>query len=153
MIFLKDFTKLNRAELYLVLMFRNDKKIASFMHTKEISLKTHLEFIENLKNDKSKKYFLVFDDDEILGVIDFVNINKQSCEFGMYQNPYLKGFGAILMKEIKKYAFENLGLKNLNARVFKDNERALTLYLKHGFKIIKKDENMIYLSLNGGGLA
>lgn len=157
MIRLKNFTELNLAEIYLVLAWRNDIKIASFMKTNNISLKRHLQFLKELKEDESKKYFLVYEEgdegEEILGVIDFINIKAKSCEFGLYQNPHLRGRGEDLMREIKKYAFEILGVSELKALVLKHNERALKLYLKNGFKIQKEEANFILVSFEnvGGG--
>ncbi|MFQ6343036.1 UDP-4-amino-4,6-dideoxy-N-acetyl-beta-L-altrosamine N-acetyltransferase [Campylobacter sp. VTCC 70190] len=165
MIRLKNFTELDKQEIKLIFKWRNDTSIAQFMRTKKISIKEHLKFIKNLHKDSSKKYFLVFKDEQSIGVIDFVNISENSCEFGLYAKPNLKGVGNILMNEIKKYAFENLKVKNLKAYVFKSNHRALSLYLKHYFYIYSEDENIFYVELkqttnltskknenNGGGV-
>ena len=152
MIHLKDFTHLNEEEIILVWKWRNDRATYFFMKTKNFNLKKHKEFIKNLKKDSSKKYFLVFKDNESIGVIDFIHILPNSCEFGLYAKPNLKGVGQILMDEIKKYAFENLRVKNLKACVFKQNQRALNLYLKNNFCIYNEDENMFYLELTGGGI-
>jgi len=151
MIRLKDFTSLCKAEFYLVLAWRNDERIAPFMHSKQISFNEHLKFFEELKFNTNKKYFLVYDDEEILGVISFVK-TKQIYEFGLYQNPNLKGFGKILMQEILNHAFLNLKLKKLNAKVLKSNQKALNLYLNFGFKIYKEDKDIFYITHAGGGL-
>ncbi len=151
MIRLKDFIHLNEEEILLIWQLRNDEKISQFMKTKAFTLEEHKNFILKLKNDESKKYFLVFKDDEIIGVIDFINITQDSCEFGLYAKPNLKGVGQILMQEIKKYAFDTLKIKELKACVFKQNERALSLYLKNNFYIKKEDENMFYVEYIGGG--
>lgn len=150
MIHLKDFVYLNNEEIILVWKWRNDKVTHFFMKTRNFSLKEHKEFIKNLQKDTNKKYFLVFKDDEAIGVIDFIRITLNSCEFGLYAKPYLKGVGQILMDEIKKYALEILRIKNLKACVFKQNQRALNLYLKNNFYIYDEDEEMFYLELRGG---
>lgn len=146
MIYLKDFTHLDKNEILLVWQWRNDEKISQFMKTKYIDFKEHLNFIITLKKDQTKKYFLVFKDDEAIGVIDFINITQDSCEFGLYAKPNLKGVGQILMQEIKKYAFENLKIKELKACVFKQNKRALDLYLKSGFFVTSKNDDFFFLS-------
>ena len=153
MVKLKDFPSLNKVEFYLILAWRNNPNIASFMKNQNVSLEEHAAFFDALKNQKTKKYFLVFDEDEPLGVIHFIDICKQSCEFGLYANPYLKGKGQILMNTLKNYAFETLNVRKITACVFKNNQRALSLYLKNGFEINKEDEQMLYLQLNnvGGG--
>ena len=148
MIELKNFTDLNQEEITLIWQWRNDDHVAFFMINKNIKWQEHINFIEKLKQDQTKKYFLVFQNDQIIGVIDFVNITKSSCEFGLYAKPDLKGVGQILMDQIKKYAFENLKVQRLKACVFKDNEKALKLYQKNGFVIIREDENFYYVILN-----
>ncbi|EKJ5773571.1 UDP-4-amino-4,6-dideoxy-N-acetyl-beta-L-altrosamine N-acetyltransferase [Campylobacter coli] len=151
MIIYKDFIRLNDHEIKLIWQWRNNEKISRFMKTKYIDFQEHLNFITGLKKDQSKKYFLVFKDNEAIGVIYFINIMQDSCEFGLYAKPDLKGMGQILMQEIKKYAFENLKIKKLKACVFKQNKKALDLYLKNGFCIKNEDENMFYVEFMGGG--
>ncbi|MBX2078140.1 UDP-4-amino-4,6-dideoxy-N-acetyl-beta-L-altrosamine N-acetyltransferase [Campylobacter peloridis] len=146
MIILKDFIHLTQDEIKLVLRWRNDEKIAKFMKNTNIELDEHLNFINKLKQDNTKKYFLVFENDEPIGVIDFININKISCEFGLYG--IKKGVGDLLMEEIKKYAFEILKIKNLKACVFKTNQKALNLYLKHNFKIIDENDEFYFVNLD-----
>ncbi|MPA79353.1 UDP-4-amino-4,6-dideoxy-N-acetyl-beta-L-altrosamine N-acetyltransferase [Campylobacter coli] len=146
MTYLKDFTDLDKKEILLVWQWRNDEKISQFMKTKHIDFQEHLNFIIALKKDQTKKYFLVFKDDEVIGVIDFINITQDSCEFGLYAKPNLKGVGQILMQEIKKYAFEILKIKELKACVFKQNKRALDLYLKSGFFVTSKNDDFFFLS-------
>lgn len=146
MIYLKDFTHLDKKEILLVWQWRNDEKISQFMKTKYIDFQEHLNFIITLKKDQTKKYFLVFKDDEAIGVIDFINITQDSCEFGLYAKPNLKGVGQILMQEIKKYAFEILKIKKLKACVFKQNKRALDLYLKNSFFVASENDDFFFLS-------
>ncbi|EAH8344859.1 UDP-4-amino-4,6-dideoxy-N-acetyl-beta-L-altrosamine N-acetyltransferase [Campylobacter coli] len=146
MTYLKDFTHLDKKEILLVWQWRNDEKISQFMKTKYIDFQEHLNFIIALKKDQTKKYFLVFKDDEAIGVIDFINITQDSCEFGLYAKPILKGVGQILMQEIKKYAFEVLKVKELKACAFKQNKRALDLYLKSGFFVTSKNDDFFFLS-------
>ena len=54
-----------------------------------------------------------------------------------------KGYGKIIMKELLSFADKNK--INLNLSVFKTNIAAYKLYQKFGFKIVKKDENNIYM--------
>lgn len=143
---LKNFINLNETEKEFVLKWRNDEKIAKFMKNTNIELDEHLNFIDKLKQDDGKKYFLVFNDDEPIGVIDFINIDKNSCEFGLYS--IKKGVGDLLMQEIKKYAFKILKVKNLKACVFKINQKALNLYLKHDFKIIDENDEFYFVNLD-----
>ncbi|EAJ6191893.1 UDP-4-amino-4,6-dideoxy-N-acetyl-beta-L-altrosamine N-acetyltransferase, partial [Campylobacter lari] len=116
---LKDFIHLNQEEIKLVLKWRNNESIAKFMKTQNITLKEHLSFLSSLKTNTTKKYFLVYDDKIIIGVINFINITNNSCEFGLYG--IKKGVGNLLIQKIKSYAFSVLKIQTLNACVFKEN--------------------------------
>ncbi|TLD83532.1 UDP-4-amino-4,6-dideoxy-N-acetyl-beta-L-altrosamine N-acetyltransferase [Helicobacter sp. MIT 11-5569] len=148
MIEFKNFVDLNAVERVLVFAWRNHLHIAPLMKTQTIPLKEHLKFIESLKQDKSKRYFLVIDGDEVLGVVCFVDIKLGiSCEFGIYQNPDLRGFGAKLMEAMLQYASEVLKVKILHACAFNHNKKAIALYTKFGFCLTKKDTTMSYFLL------
>lgn len=154
MIKLKNFIELNSQEINMIFKWRNHPDISQFMKTKQIDFEEHLRFIKSLHQDSDKKYFLIFKNDKTIGVIKFINISSNTCEFGLYAKPNLKGVGQILMDEIKRYAFENLKVQKLKACVFKQNQRALNLYLKNNFYIYDEDEEMFYLELRrerGGG--
>lgn len=148
MIILKNFTQLDENEILLIYKWRNDGSINHFFKNKNFSFKEHNDFIANLQKDTSKKYFLVYENENAIGVINLTNINENSCEFGLYAKPNLKGKGQILINEIKKYAFEKLQIKKLKAYVYKDNEKALRLYLNNDFCVYKEDENFLYISLD-----
>lgn len=135
----KNFTSLDDDEAKMVLEWRNSQEIRRWMYnSQEIELQTHLTFINSLKDDKTKYYFLLKQDREYIGVIDLTNINDESAEIGVYKNPSLYGVGDTLMHAIIGYGFGSLGLNALYAEVFKDNKRAYELYTKHNFKKIGK---------------
>ncbi|MDA3967671.1 MULTISPECIES: UDP-4-amino-4,6-dideoxy-N-acetyl-beta-L-altrosamine N-acetyltransferase [Helicobacter] len=161
MIELKNFTKLSCEESIMVLSWRNSPKVAPFMYNALISPKEHLEFLESLKTTCNKEYFLVYKGAIPIGVIDFINIQiGNSCEFGIYANPNLKGYGVILMETLLDYAFNTLKVKELKAQVQSENIKAINLYSKFGFKnvckkiINNKKMNLIKLDsvfYSGGG--
>ncbi|AHW92336.1 TPA: UDP-4-amino-4,6-dideoxy-N-acetyl-beta-L-altrosamine N-acetyltransferase [Campylobacter jejuni] len=147
MIIYKDFITLNLDKLKLVWQWRNDESVGQFMLNKSIKFEEHLNFIEQLKTSKDKKYFLLFKENQVFGVIYFNNITTKSCEFGLYAKPNLKGVGQILMNEIIKYAFENLKVNTLKAYVFKDNHKALKLYQQNHFTIYDEDKDFYHICL------
>ncbi|AJC86775.1 UDP-4-amino-4,6-dideoxy-N-acetyl-beta-L-altrosamine N-acetyltransferase [Campylobacter sp. RM16704] len=149
MIVYKDFVNLNHKECKEILKIRNSKNIAKFMKNPYINYEEHLNFIQKLKNTATKKYFLIYKENKKLGVIYFTNINKNSCEFGLYG--IKKGVGDLLMEEIKNYAFNILKVQVLNACVFKENTKALNLYLKHDFTIYSENDKFFFVCLNSNG--
>ena len=147
MIKLKNFAELNSQEIELIFKWRNHPDINQFMKTKYIDCEEHLRFLKKLHQYSNKIYFLVNQDEQIICVIDFVNITTKSCEFGLYANSYLKGVGQVVMKEIIKYAFENLKVNTLKAYVFKDNRKALKLYQQNHFTIYDEDKDFYHICL------
>jgi len=142
LIAIKDYVDLNSEEHHLILKMRNDPSIKRWMYnTAEITPQEHSEFIESLKHNQSKRYFLVKQADTVLGSINLTEINSQNktAELGIYVNPFLsiKGIGKLLIKQAFDYACNTLELNTLNLEVFSDNERAIKTYLKSGFKVVK----------------
>lgn len=135
-----NFTNLSLEEKKMILEWRNNPSIQKWMYTKkDIALKDHLDFINSLKEKKDKLYFLVKKEESYIGVIDFVDIKKNSLNMGLYANPNIKGVGKILMNEIIRYSFETLKVKTIKAEAFQDNIKAKKLYELFGFKMIKED--------------
>ena len=146
MLELINFTDLTDEQILMVLCWRNDERVAKFMKNKSVSEQEHRNFISNLKNDETKRYFLVKEDSDYIGVIDFVDIAADSCEFGIYANPELKG--KILMQTIVEYAAKTLKVGELKSCAYNENEKAIALYGKFGFEIYGRDEQMSYMSLS-----
>jgi UDP-2,4-diacetamido-2,4,6-trideoxy-beta-L-altropyranose hydrolase/UDP-4-amino-4,6-dideoxy-N-acetyl-beta-L-altrosamine N-acetyltransferase len=143
-----NFTSLSKKDAAMVLAWRNHENVTKWMRTThEISLKNHLQFIQSLKNQKKKCYFLVKQVLEPIGVIDFVQKEKKSFEIGLYANPYISGFGKILMQEILHYGFGNLRAKVLLITVVKSNSKAISLYEKYFFQTYKEDDTILYMEL------
>jgi UDP-4-amino-4,6-dideoxy-N-acetyl-beta-L-altrosamine N-acetyltransferase len=152
-----NFIDLTEFEIQQVLAWRNHKDIKKWMYTNEnITLEQHLNFINKLQSTNTKLYFVVKQDINYLGVVDFYDIDsdRKECDFGLYANPFEKiaGIGRILEEISIKYAFDNLKLNKLKLEVFTDNERALNLYKKYQFeetnrKIVNERE-VICMELN-----
>jgi len=136
---LLNFTALDPKQLTLVLSWRNHPDIRKWMMNQdEISLEDHCHFVESLRQRSDKRYFLVQDNDEYIGVIDFTDITENAAELGIYANPGKRGAGKILMRALIDYAFSTLRVKTLIAMVFSNNERAKHLYETFDFTETKR---------------
>ena len=139
---MKNFVDLDEYEKKEILKWRNHLDISKYMLSKNISLKEHLKFIESLKQNNKKQYFLVKD----IGVIYFT-IYKNYVEIGLYKNPAKTKVGKILLNEAINYAFNNLNAKKIVLYVFEDNTKAINLYKKFGFIETNKKDNIIKMEL------
>lgn len=132
---LTNFTDLDDEKKLTILSWRNDPNIRIWMYDDSIIEKdSHLKFIENLKNNETKQYFLVSDQNQDIGVIYFIDITTESAEFGIYSNPNVKNVGKTLMETIINYGFHTLKVKKLKAEVFENNIKAISLYNRFNFK-------------------
>ena len=121
----------------MVLDWRNNENIRKWMHNSDIiSQDEHFTFIDTLKNNKTKQYYLVSLNESYIGVIYFTNIDKinKTSEFGIYSNPNLKGNGKVLMDVICEYSFNILNSHKIVSEVFENNQRAINLYQYFNFK-------------------
>ena len=147
---LKNFTELGDAKKEMVLSWRNNQNIRKWMfHQELISLEQHRAFIDTLQNRKDALYFLLYEDKEAIGVIDFTDIDLQrgSAEIGLYTNPSLHGVGKKLMQNIIHYGFGHLKLKRLYAAAFKSNTKAIALYSRFHFQHYKETKETLYMEL------
>jgi len=138
---LYNYVNLNENDKALVLSMRNHPEIKKWMHSQDsIPDVAHCEFIERLESQADRRYFLVKQKNNIIGSINFSEINLyNSVEFGIYTNPFLqlKGAGRMLESAASQYAFIELGVKKIKLEVYSDNERAVYFYNKCGFELIE----------------
>lgn len=140
MIELKNFTKLNSDEILATFIARSNPQIASFLTRATPNYEAHKNFINYLKNQNDKLYFMVKKSGDFIGVISFINIKNNSAEFGLFKNPQITGVGNILMKTLLDYAKNELKLKSIQGHVLKKNEKAIALYSHFDFKILENND-------------
>ncbi|WP_457608709.1 UDP-2,4-diacetamido-2,4,6-trideoxy-beta-L-altropyranose hydrolase [Nitratifractor sp.] len=134
---LTPFTALDPQESELVRSWRNDPRVRQWMLNEEIiTPQQHRRFVESLAEEESKRYFLVQEGEEAVGVIDFTGIDLEArrCEIGLYADPDRHGLGNLLMETILRYAKKVWPDFTLVAEVFEGNEKAIHLYERFGFE-------------------
>lgn len=135
----------SEADVSAILAMRNHPDIRKWMYQSEpIGLDEHKAFIEALKERKDRCFLLVKLEGEIIGTINFTQINDEvgSAEFGIYVNPFntLKGKGRVLIRLAEHYAQQDLELSRLYLEVFTHNLRAQNLYKGVGFDFVEERE-------------
>lgn len=142
-------------ESLFVLKMRNHDSIRVWMNNVDhISSDDHLHFVSSLTQDKTKKYFQIIKNNEVIGCINFVGIcyRTLTAEFVIFANPYLqlKGKGTILISAAIEYAKAKLSLATINLEVNDVNKVALSLYKKFGFKVSSLKSNRVRMIKNLG---
>mgnify|MGYP004003451387 FL=1 len=135
-----NYVNLNENDKALVLSMRNHPEVKKWMYNQNsISKTAHFKFIEGLENGINRRYFLLRQKDNIIGSINFSEINlHHSVKFGIYVNPFLqlKGAGKLLEATASQYAFIELGVEKLKLEVLSNNERAINFYKKCSFEFV-----------------
>lgn len=97
-------------------------------------------FLENLHNDKTSIFLVACKDGEIVGNGCLSGMprrmsHRAELSIAVRKRYWGQGIGSMLMKELIQYAKEN-GIEIINLDVRKDNEQAIRLYEKFGFRHI-----------------
>lgn len=131
------FPKLTPKQSQVVLQMRNHPKIAKWMYATFITQESHATFLANLANDNTKRYWLVEENDEYIGVgsLTRISLAHRHAFIGIYKNvdsalPYK---GAKILNFLESYAFDELNLHTLHLEVLEHNIQAIAFYEKMGY--------------------
>ncbi|MBA0035105.1 UDP-4-amino-4,6-dideoxy-N-acetyl-beta-L-altrosamine N-acetyltransferase [Pantoea sp. BIGb0393] len=128
--------KLQQEDLSLILQWRNNDFVRKFMfNSNVISLQDHESWFERVK-DNDNKHLLMFESDNIKrGFAQFSVDQGGIAEWGFYVDPSSqRGVGGQMCKAVMQYAFNELGLYKISARVIEFNHRSLYLHNKLCFQ-------------------
>ena len=138
----KNFVDLSKEEALQVLGYRNMPEIRKNMLTQEIiTRENHFQFIRNLNEDSSKRYFGVLYCNSVIGAVSLVDIDEQkkSASWGFYigEKP-IKGIGSIVEYLFIEFVFNILNFNHLFCEVFEENVSVIKLHRRFGFSQNKK---------------
>lgn len=125
------FSQLTEAELEQVLLWRNSVDIRRNMHQDtEISLRQHLAWFHRLQQDDSKRFFVFYQDNRPIGVLNFSMTNASTLEWGCYLGEINVWPGSGLLLEIAAldYAAAQPEIQHLYAEVLSFNQGVLKLH-------------------------
>lgn len=138
---LRPFSEENAEELFTVVK-KNYEHLQPFLQwvTPDFSLETAREFIErtikSAAENKGQTYG-IFYDEKIIGVIGFVNFNKQSrrIEIGYWIDKDFEGRGIIgkACKALINYAFDELEMNRVEIHCSTENTRSRAIPERLGF--------------------
>ena len=117
----------------------NDPKIVKYNSPYEpIHEENHIKWFEKLSADKTKIFFVIDFDKTVVGSAQLIDIHPihRSAEITIRlfaEKNFGKGIGFEAINLLSSHAFNNLNLKRIWLRVFKDNLRAIRCYEKNHF--------------------
>lgn len=139
-----NFVTLNASEIECVYLMRNSDYVRKYCDNSSVfSYESHMNFVSGLKDDLSKRYYLIKVDGEPCGVYNLFDINKDTSSART---------GIFILETFSRYSFD-IGVLSINvldknsikylvSSVHKDNTRALLLNLvKFGAKIIGETDS------------
>lgn len=147
----KNFVQLSFEEKLNVLNWRNDINVRQWMyHSEVLQLDDHLKFVDGLSMRDDCYYWLVYDENEPIGVMNVTGVDKESdkAELGYYLVPGLCGEGFFFVRECFFFFFEILKIKTFYGAVNEDNSEAIMLDRFFGceflsFKTLRQNEKDI----------
>lgn len=93
-----------------------------------------------------------------IGNIEFMNLTGSEGELGIAITAKMqnKGYGSEAIRAFIEYGMSHMGLKRIVLRVRPDNERAIRVYEKCGFREYSRDDDHIHMEVSkenkaGGG--
>lgn len=136
----KNYLSLSKEELLMILHWRNHPSIRSKMNnTSEISVKSHLQYVENLKDRTDAVYWLVLYKDIPIGTLNIIDIDWENkiCEPGFYLSPEVMGKGESIffLYNYKSFLLNVIGFEKLIGHNYLDNLSALQFTIFFGADI------------------
>jgi len=118
--------------------WRNQQNIRRYMYTDHvISDAEHRRWLEGLRGNDSVRVFVVFFEDQPVGVVSLNAIDRRhrKADWAFYLKEGLRGLGlgSRVEYQLIELAFGEFGLEKLNCEVLATNPSVIRLHKKFGF--------------------
>lgn len=136
----KNLLEVDEATQELVRTWRNLDDVRKFMiHDHIISLDEHKRWIEKIKVGNTKKAWVIYYNKKPVGLMYLSNIDwtKKITDWGLYiaeKNVRGKGIGSEALSNLIKRVFDDMKFNMMKTFVLDNNDIAIKLYEKIGFK-------------------
>lgn len=145
---LKDYLLLTNDENKELIKLRNSDEIRQVSLTQNIiTLDEHLLWLNKLKNDKTKQYFAVIYNDNVLGGVNVFDIDLQVKWGVFFSNKTPLMIKSIIPICFMDYIFNTLRCEKLYAEIKKLNINAISYNKNLGFEVVQ-DKNIVTMELN-----
>jgi RimJ/RimL family protein N-acetyltransferase len=128
----------------------NDPEIKELTNSSEFTIDDQKKWFTNLKNRKDYLIWGLTLNGKPIGACGLKNITQNDCEYWGYigeKEYWGKGLGSKILIYMEVEA-NKLNLESIWLQVIKSNERAIRLYIKHGYTLMKEKEGIFYLQKN-----
>lgn len=151
----RNFVQLGIEEKTMILNWRNSNEIRQWMsNTNIIMLEDHLKYIDSLNNRNDRFYWLVYKENEPIGVVDMMNIDYETAtaETGYYLNPELlsSGLGFEFYYYFKLFFHDILNIENTVGLLKVGNINSymlITYFGGHVEKVVNAENDDTFLSM------
>jgi len=146
----EDILDVNDGLIEKIRQWRNSRNVSQYMlQDHHISKEEHNNWIENLKTKKTAKAWVVKHENKAIGLASLSDIDfeNKTTDWGFYiadKKLRGKGLGTATLNKLMKIAFDDMKLEVMKTKVLNNNQVAIDLYKKMGFKKVgKTDEKLI----------
>jgi len=125
---------------FIVDMRNNSKILNSLFSYRMITVEEHLNWYKNNFNNDNRIDLMVCkkDDNKLIGTVNLANIDykNQKAEFGIMiaESFWNKGYAYESSQIFIDYSFNQFNLNKIYLEVLKENDAAINLYQKLGFR-------------------
>lgn len=146
-----NYINLNEADIKAILEIRNQDAIKIWMvNTQPIGLQQHLDFIKNLQQDSTKKYFAIKDkENNLIGSVNVHFLENNIVERGIFINPLFQKKGHAEKSILEFYSYlSQMGITKVFTRVKENNVSSNSLEKKLGATLVESKEGYNFYILN-----
>jgi len=125
----------------------NDEEIRKLTETPKITREEQFNWFNNLSKENNYLIWGIEYDSTPVGACGLKNITKLDAEYWGYigeKTYWGKGIGTEVL-ELMQLKAKELKLNSIWLKVTENNERAINLYKKMGFKSFKQDKHLIIM--------
>lgn len=146
-----NYVKMTEEQSRKVWEIRNLPDIRKYMSNSEpFSYESHQTFVESLNLDSNKLFIAFFEDEILIGAINFVGIGIDlSAERGLFVNPAYQGCGmAQVLEKLSEREVQQRGVRYFVAKVKNNNPSSLAFHQKIGYQLMHTDNEYSYFKRN-----
>ncbi|WP_020006239.1 GNAT family N-acetyltransferase [Salinicoccus albus] len=131
---------LEEEDLNFLYGLKNDYSIMTNWFEEPFNSLTELKdaYSKNFKNESVRQFVIENDNKTLVGIVYLVSIDyiHRNCEIEIIVKPEYsgRGFAKFAFNEASQYAFEILNMHKVYLYVDTENEKAIAIYHKQGFK-------------------